>query len=71
MSHKSRLSDNKISKIFGDSAALTCTLQSGIDLALLKHKQAGNAVCEWRNDKVVWVSAEHIPGKSNKQADKN
>ena len=28
--------------------------------ALLKHKQAGNRICEWRDNKVVWISAEHI-----------
>jgi len=42
-------------------AALAKKLQSGIYSALLKHKQAGNPVCEWKNNKVVWVSAEHIP----------
>jgi hypothetical protein len=24
------------------------------------HKQAGNQVCEWRNNKVVWIPAEKI-----------
>ncbi len=29
--------------------------------ALLKHKQAGNPVCVWRNDRVEWIQPEDIP----------
>ncbi len=60
MNNKNRLSDDKISQIFNDSENLTRKLQAGIHSALLKHKQAGNPVCEWRNNKVVWVSPEDI-----------
>jgi hypothetical protein len=28
--------------------------------ALLRHKQAGNPVCEWRDGKVVWIAPEDI-----------
>lgn len=35
-------------------------IQSAINAALLKHKQAGNPVCEWKNDQVVWVQPEDI-----------
>ena len=61
MNNKNHLSDDKISQIFNDSANLTRKLQAGIHSALLKHKQAGNSVCEWRNNKVVWVKPENIP----------
>ena len=42
MHDKNRLSDEKISRVFDDSANLTRKLQLGIQSALLKHKQAGN-----------------------------
>jgi hypothetical protein len=32
--------------------------------ALLRHKQAGNPVCEWRDGKVVWIAPEDIPIKT-------
>jgi len=61
VSTQKKVSDKKISKIMSNPEALTTTLQSGIYSALLKHKQAGNPVCEWKNNKVVWISAEQIP----------
>ncbi len=33
----------------------------GIKAELLKHKQAGNPVCTWRDGKVVWVEPKDIP----------
>jgi hypothetical protein len=36
-------------------------IQAGIQKALLKHKQAGNSVCGWKNGQVYWVEAENIP----------
>lgn len=70
MSNK-QLSDEHMSKIFEDTASLTKTLQSGIDSALLKHKQAGNPVCEWRDDKVVWIPASRIPVEAHKKASRD
>jgi hypothetical protein len=29
--------------------------------ALLRHKQAGNPVVEWRDGQIVWVAPEDIP----------
>jgi hypothetical protein len=29
--------------------------------ALLRHKQAGNPVAEWRDGKIVWIAPEDIP----------
>lgn len=60
MNNKNHLSDDKISQIFNDSENLTRKLQAGIHSALLKHKQTGNSVCEWRNNKVVWIRPENI-----------
>ncbi|MEE9451946.1 MAG: hypothetical protein V3V61_04220 [Gammaproteobacteria bacterium] len=70
MSDKHQLLDSKIAEIFSDTDRLTEILQSGIDDALLKHKQAGNPVCEWRDGKVVWIQPEDIPVRTRKQPEK-
>lgn len=59
--------DDEISRLFNDPDKLTMIIQAGIDEALLKHKQAGNPICEWGDNKVVWISPENIPvSKSGK-----
>lgn len=52
---------DKITEFFRNPNNVTRALQLGIKDALLKHKQAGNPVCEWKDGKVVWVCAEKIP----------
>lgn len=52
--------EDEISKMFSDPIRLTQIIQAGIQAALLKHKQAGNPVCEWRDNKVVWIAPEKI-----------
>ncbi len=54
------MNDN-ISKILNDPNRVTQIIQSGIKAALLKHKQAGNSICEWRDNRVVWIPPEEIP----------
>lgn len=61
MGNKISTNDERISIILNDSAKVTMIIQEGIKTALLKHKQAGNPVCEWRDNKVVWISPENIP----------
>jgi hypothetical protein len=61
MSEKNESSEDKISKFFEDIDQVTHALQLGIKAALLKHKQAGNPICEWKDGKVVWIPAEKIP----------
>jgi hypothetical protein len=53
------INDN-ITKILNDPEKVTKIIQSGINDALLKHKQAGNQVCEWRDNKVIWIPPEKI-----------
>jgi hypothetical protein len=53
-------SENAIQKILNDPEKVAQILQDGIRGALLKHKQAGNPVCEWRDEKVVWIPPEEI-----------
>ncbi len=55
------IDNDHISKIMNDPAKVTQIIQAGIKAALLKHKQAGNPICEWRDGKIVWIPAEEIP----------
>lgn len=52
--------DDEISEVLNDPVKLTLIIQEGIQAALLKHKLAGNAICESRNGKVVWIPPEEI-----------
>lgn len=52
--------DDHITKILSNPAKVTKIIQKGINDALLKHKQAGNPICEWRDNKVVWIPADKI-----------
>lgn len=61
MGNKMSKNVDSISIILNDSAKVTMIIQEGIRAALLKHKQVGNPVCEWRDNKVVWISPENIP----------
>jgi hypothetical protein len=56
---KSFLEDN-ISKVLNDPSKVTQIIQKGINDALIKHKQVGNQICVWRDNKVVWIPAEKI-----------
>lgn len=69
MYKKNRLSDAQILKIMSDPVTLRKAVQCGIYSALLKHKQAGNPVCEWKDNEVVWITPEHIPINPFKDSD--
>ncbi len=49
-----------IQEILNNQEKVTQILQQGIRDALLKHKQAGNPVCECKNGKVIWIPPEKI-----------
>lgn len=53
-------SEDSIQKILNDPEKVAQILQDGIRDALLKHKRAGNPVCESREEKVVWIPPEEI-----------
>ena len=68
MTNKRRsVADDEISKVFRDPKKITKALQAGIQAALLKHKQAGNPICEWQDNKVVWIAPEKINIKLTKE----
>lgn len=60
---------DQIFEIMSDTKKITAILQKSIDEALLMHKKAGNPVCEWKNNKVVWIQPDKIPTKKLKKSD--
>jgi hypothetical protein len=63
MTNKPNITDDPILKILNDPEKVTQILQAGIKDALMKHKLAGNPICEWRDDEIVWIPPEQIPVK--------
>lgn len=61
MKNRTNTNEVDIAKILQDQDQVTQAIQIGIKKALLKHKQAGNPVCEWKQGKVVWMAPEDIP----------
>jgi hypothetical protein len=51
---------DEISLIMNNPELVQKILQSAINDALLKHKQAGNPVCGFQNGKVFWIAAKDI-----------
>lgn len=58
---KPEKNNDRILEIMSDAEKVRQIIQSGIKAALLKHKQAGNPVCSWKNGKVYWIEAKNIP----------
>lgn len=52
--------EDKISIIMNDGNRVREIIQEGIRQALLNHKRAWNPICEWKNNKVVWISPDKI-----------
>jgi len=58
-------SNDHILEIMSDAEKVRQIIQSGIRAALLKHKQAGNPVCGWKDGQVYWIEAKDIPISDN------
>lgn len=54
------MTDDEIARAFNDPTKITQAIQKGIQMALMKHKQAGNPICIWKNNQVCWIPAEQI-----------
>ncbi len=63
---KPQKSEDRISKIMNDPEEVRKILQSAINNALLKHKQAGNPVCGFKDGKIFWVQPQNISLKVDK-----
>jgi hypothetical protein len=57
---KPRKNKDRISQIMNDPEKVRSAIQSGINDALLKHKQAGNSVCGLKDGKIYWLRADEI-----------
>lgn len=51
---------NSISERLQDTEKLTEVIRDSIKAALKQHKQAGNPVCELRDNIIVWIQPEDI-----------
>ena len=57
------LAEDHITKILNNPKKVTKIIQDGIKQALLNHKKAGNTICAWIDNKVVWIPPEKISVK--------
>lgn len=62
---KPQKSEDRISKFMNNPEEVRKILQSAINEALLKHKQAGNPVCGFKNGKIFWVEPKNISEKKS------
>jgi hypothetical protein len=60
MNKDKNFQEDNISKVLNDPSKVTKIIQDGIHDALLRHKLAGNQICVWRDNKVVWIPPEKI-----------
>lgn len=51
----------EIDDIFREGILIDKALMEGVREALIRHKQAGNPIVVWRDEKVVWLTPEEIP----------
>lgn len=52
--------EKTIDEIFADGFLIDLALKQAVQEALLRHKQAGNPVVVWRDNKIVWIPPEEI-----------
>lgn len=57
---KPQKNEDLITKIMNDPEEVRKILQSAVNDALLKHKQAGNPVCGFKDGKIFWVQPQSI-----------
>lgn len=53
---KPQKNEDHISKMMNDPETIQKILKSAIEDALLKHKQAGNPVCGYKDGKIFWLN---------------
>lgn len=49
-----------IARVFDEGSRIDAAVQRAVSAARQRHKQAGRAVPEWRDGKVVWIPADKI-----------
>ncbi len=53
-------SDRDIGAILADDKKISAALRQAVKEALIRHKQAGRPVVEWRDGKTVWIGPEEL-----------
>jgi len=54
-------SEKSIDELFREGSQIDSALKKAVREALVSHKQAGNPVVVWRDNKIVWLEPEEIP----------
>lgn len=49
-----------IEEIFEEGTLIDEALRDAVREAILRHKQAGNPIAVWKDEKVVWIPPEEI-----------
>lgn len=62
---KSQKNEDRISQIMNDPEEVRRILESAINDALLKHKQAGNPICGFKDGKIFWITPQEISIKGS------
>lgn len=57
---KNKLQIENNTATLSDPAKVAKLLKKGLKDALMKHKKAGNAICESKNGKVIWIPPRNI-----------
>lgn len=65
---KPQKNEDRITRVMNDPEEIRKILQAAINDALLKHKQAGNPVCGYKDGKIFWVQPEDLLIKTNNRA---
>jgi hypothetical protein len=52
---------DQIDTLFADGTAIDRAMQDAVQKALLRHRQLGLPIVEWRNGRIVWTPPEEIP----------
>ncbi|MHB1946944.1 MAG: hypothetical protein ACYCQI_02375 [Gammaproteobacteria bacterium] len=57
---KPQKNEDRISKIMNNPKEVEKILKAAINDALLKHKQAGNPVCGFKDGKIYWIQPQDL-----------
>jgi len=51
---------HSLTELLQDNRLIEEAINRGVREALLRHKQAGNPIADWRDGQVVWIAPEDI-----------
>ncbi len=53
-------SSSEVAHILAEAEKVEAAVQAAVRDALIQHKQAGNPIAVWENNRVVWIEPEQI-----------